>query len=76
MSIRVTFDSDESTKAFATKHGLATPAGNTIDTDFHLLEQIAKDATVTTSADIDDSEHDVIRLMLLVNQSNSQALLL
>ena len=60
MSIRVTFDSDESTKAFATKHGLATPAGNTIDTDFHLLEQIAKDATVTTSADIDDSEHEFL----------------
>ena len=43
MSIRVTFDNDESTQAFAAKHGLPTPTGNTLETNFHLLEQVSKD---------------------------------
>ena len=50
MSIRVTFDSDESTVAFAAKHGLPTPIGNSLDASFHLLEQATKDATVSVVA--------------------------
>ena len=57
MSIRVTFDSDESTVAFAAKHGLPTPIGNSLDASFHLLEQATKDATVSVVAQTDDSEH-------------------
>ena len=57
MSIRVTFDSDEATVAFAAKHGLPTPIGNSLDASFHLLEQATKDATVSVVAQTDDSEH-------------------
>ena len=60
MSIRVTFDNDESTQAFAAKHGLPTPTGNTLETNFHLLEQVSKDATVGAVTDIDDSEHEFL----------------
>lgn len=69
MSIRVTFDSDESTQAFAAKHGLPTPTGNTIETNFHLLEQVSKDASVGAVVDIDDSEHE-----FLVHSSNMTAI--
>ena len=60
MSIRVTFDSDESTTGFAAKHGLPTPTGNSLDVNFHLLEQATKDATVSVVAQTDETEHEFL----------------
>ena len=60
MSIRVTFDSDEATVAFATKWGLPTPTGNSLDASFHLVEQATKDATVSVVAQVDATEHEFL----------------
>jgi|TARA_R110000796_G_scaffold228176_2_gene345153 hypothetical protein len=60
MSIRVTFDSDESTTGFAAKHGLPTPTGNSLNVSFHLLEQATKDATVSVVAQTDETEHEFL----------------
>ena len=58
--IRVTFDSDASASAFATKWNLSAPAGNSLDVDWHLAEDAVKDATTSSHEQLDASEHEFI----------------
>ena len=58
--IRVTFDSDASASAFATKWNLSAPAGNSLDVDWHLAEDAVADATASTHEQLDATEHEFI----------------
>ena len=58
--IRVTFDSDASASAFATKWNLSAPAGNSLDVDWHLAEDAVGDATASTHEQLDAVEHEFI----------------
>ena len=58
--IRVTFDNDASASAFATKWKLSAPAGNSVDIEWHLIEDAVKDATSSTHEQLDTVEHEFI----------------
>ena len=58
--LKVTFDSDASAEAFATKWKLSTPAGNSIDIEWHLAEDAVKDPTASTHEQLDTDEREFI----------------
>jgi|TARA_R110002167_G_scaffold141644_2_gene329940 hypothetical protein len=58
--LKVTFDSDASAKAFADKWKLSTPAGDSLDLEWHLAEDAIKDSTATSHEQKDEDEHEFI----------------
>ena len=60
--IRVTFDSDASAAAFATKWKLSAPAGNSLDIEWDLAEDAIKDTTVSSHEQLEtDSRTFVVK---------------